>query len=124
MHANAITAFSKLLGMLWGTIISSKATSHSFEILWWTIFSFKTTSNISTESKRSSAILKESSQIKSLYDMESVPVLNNSNKSKGDTHKVIFKTFGPKKASLFSLFSIGSSPPKIIPINGINANHT
>ena len=81
MHANAIMAFSKLLGMLWGTIISSKTTSHSFEILWWTMFSSKTTSNISTESKRSSAILKESSQIKSLYDMESVSVLNNSNKS-------------------------------------------
>ena len=107
MHENEIMAYSKLLGMLWGTIFSSK-----------------TTSNISTVSKRSNAILKESIQINSLYDIESVPVLNRSNKSKGDTHKVIFKTFGPKKASLFSLFSIGSSPPKIIPINGTNASHT
>ena len=79
-HANKIMTFSKLLGMLRETIFSSK-----------------TTSNISTVSMRSCAILKESGQINSLYDIESAPVLNNNNKSKGDTHKVIFKTFGTKK---------------------------
>ena len=94
--------------------------SNSFGTPWQSSFSSRIISSISTPSKRSNAMRRDTIQISSLYLIESVPVLRRSSRRTGDKQRVIFKIFGPKKASLSSLSSMGLGPPKITPMKITN----